>query len=90
MSAKLSSIADFIKDAGISKEFHEKIRKSIRYNSYKASGWGDNYSLFNELPKALRFEVATSMYKGIIKNMPFFLNRDQAFIVTLMPLLLPL
>lgn len=52
--------------------------------------WNDKHSLFKDLPKALRFEVAMSMYNGVAHEIYTFSLRDQAFIVNLMPMMKPL
>lgn len=72
-------------------EVKVKIREKLKYNSAKLSGYKtDKKSLFNEIPKALRFEVAMSMYDGIAKDLILFNHRDEAFVVAIMPLLNPL
>ena len=91
LSAKMAAIQEFAKETGISPECKLKIRNAIRYNTYKqGTVWSDKHSLFNELPKALRFEVASSMYTGIYKEFPFFSKKDPSFTIFVMPLFKPL
>mmetsp|Transcript_25566 Transcript_25566/g.4276 ORF Transcript_25566/g.4276 Transcript_25566/m.4276 type:complete len:230 (+) Transcript_25566:1100-1789(+) len=91
LAAKLAAIYEFAKETGISDHCRHKIRQAIKYNNYKTGTvWSDKHSLFSEIPKKLRYEVAMSMYNGIAAEMPFFKDRDPAFVVFLMPLLKPL
>lgn len=91
LSSKLAAIHEFAKETGISQECKQKIRNCIRYNIEKTGTiMKDKHSLFKELPKKLRYEVSLSMYSGIAKNLRFFENKDQAFVIAFMPLLKPL
>ena len=91
LSAKMAAIQEFAKETGISPDCKLKIRNAIRYNTYKqGTVWSDKHSLFNELPKALRFEVVSSMYNGIYKEFPMFAKKDPSFTIFVMPLLKPL
>mmetsp|Transcript_11460 Transcript_11460/g.1714 ORF Transcript_11460/g.1714 Transcript_11460/m.1714 type:complete len:148 (+) Transcript_11460:172-615(+) len=53
------------------------------------SVWSDKYSLFAELPKQLRYEIATSMHNGVANDLIFFMNKDPSFVIDVMPLLKP-
>ena len=91
LSAKMAASQEFAKETGISPECRLKIRNAIRYNTYKqGTVWGDKHSLFNELPKVLRFEVVSSMYNGVYKEFPFFDKKDPSFTIFVMPLFKPL
>jgi len=91
LSAKMAAIQEFSKETGISPECRLKVRNAIRYHTYKqGTVWSDKHSLFNELPKALRFEVVSSMYNGIYKEFPFFAKKDPSFTIFVMPLFKPL
>lgn len=91
MNAKLAATHEFAKETGISTECKRKITAVVTYNTQKVGSiWSDKHSLFNELPKHLRFEVALSMYNGIASEIPFFKTRDPAFVVFVMPRLKPL
>lgn len=91
LSSKLAVVHEFAKETGISPECKQKIRESIKYSISKVgSVWSEKHSLFKDLPKALRYEVALSMYNGISKELHFFKNRNSSFIITVMPLLRPL
>ena len=46
--------------------------------------------LFNDLPKALKFEVCQAMHNGAVKKIPFFNDRDAVFVTTVVPFLAPL
>lgn len=91
LTAKMAAIQEFSKETGISPECRLKVRNAIRYHTYKqGTVWSDKHSLFNELPKALRFEVVSSMYNGIYKEFPFFAKKDPSFTIFVMPLFKPL
>ena len=91
LASKMAAIHEFAKETGISRNAKVKIRDAVRYSTYKLGNvWSDKHSLFRELPKQLQYEVAMSMFSGIAKNFPFFLNKDAAFVVYVMPLFKPL
>jgi hyperpolarization activated cyclic nucleotide-gated potassium channel 1 len=91
MNAKLAATHEFAKETGITSECKRKITAVVTYNTQKVGSiWSDKHSLFTELPKHLRYEVALSMYNGIAAEIPFFKNRDHAFVVFVMPTLKPL
>lgn len=91
LASKMAAIHEFAKETGISQDSKVKIRDAVRYSTYKLGNvWSDKHSLFRELPKQLQYEVAMSMFGGIAKNFPFFINKDAAFVVYVMPLFKPL
>ncbi|CAG9326193.1 unnamed protein product [Blepharisma stoltei] len=91
LASKLAAIHEFALETGISDECKHRIRQIIKYNNSKVGTvWSDKHSLFNELPKSLRYEVSATMYNGIVKELIFFRSQDPAFVVSLMPLLKPL
>jgi len=91
LAAKMGAIQEFAREAGISNECKLKIRSAIKYNTYKSGNvWQDKHSLFNELPKSLRYEVAVTMYSGIAGTVPLLAGKDPAFIIFVLPLFRPL
>mmetsp|Transcript_15456 Transcript_15456/g.27997 ORF Transcript_15456/g.27997 Transcript_15456/m.27997 type:complete len:411 (-) Transcript_15456:1191-2423(-) len=91
LSEKLAATNEFAKETGISERCKRKISAVIKYSTMKAGSiWNDKHSLFNELPKDLRYEVAMSMYSGVAADLPFFRGRDKAFVIYVMPLLKPM
>jgi hyperpolarization activated cyclic nucleotide-gated potassium channel 1 len=91
LNEKLAATNEFAKETGISVRCKKKISAVIKYKTLKAGSiWNDKHSLFNELPKDLRYEVALSMYFGVASELPFFKLKDKAFVVFVMPLLKPL
>jgi CRP-like cAMP-binding protein len=90
LSLKLAGVQEFAKETGISQDCKVKIREAVKYNAYRMGNvWSDKHSLFSELPKALRHEVAWSMYGGVAKEFPIFTLFEQSFLTTLMPLFRP-
>ena len=89
LTAKLGAVQEMYKQTGITKTTKNKIQLAIRYNTFRVGNVWDN-SLFDELPKSLKYEVVTSMYGGAFKDFPFFSKRDMAFVLFVMPKLKPL
>lgn len=91
LASKMATIQEFAKEAGLSNDCKLRIRSAIRYNTFKVGNvWRDKHSLFRELPKELRFEVASSMYNGIARKFPMFAEKDPAYVNFVLPLLRPL
>lgn len=91
LNEKLAATNEFAKETGISQICKRKISAVIKYSTLKSGSiWNDKHSLFNELPKDLRYEVAVSMYSGVASEMPFLKFKDKAFVVFVMPLLKPI
>lgn len=90
LNEKLAAANAFVKDTGISEQCKKKIIQLIKYNTTKVGAiFSDKHSLFDELPKQLKYEVVLSMYNGIVAELPFFNKRDTAFVVFIMPRLRP-
>lgn len=91
LAQKMAAVNEFIKETNVKGEIKQKIRQAIKFSNRKLGAvWSDKNSLFKELPKNLRYEVALSMYGGIANQLPFFKGKDSAFIVAVIPCLLPL
>ena len=91
LASKMAAIQEFAHEAGISNECKFKIRSAIKYNTYKTGNvWQDKHSLFNELPKSLRYDVAVTMYNGIAGSVPMLAGKDPAFIIFVLPLFRPM
>lgn len=90
IAMKMVAVQEFARQTGISQEVKGKIRDAVKYNTYKmGSIWNDKHSLFSELPKALRYEVAWSMYNGVAKEFPIFSFFEGSFLAAVMPLFRP-
>lgn len=91
LALKLATVNEIAHQTGLPNSVRAKVRQAVTYGtSLTGSIWSDKHSLFNELPKTLRFEVATSMYGGVAKTLLLFKDKDQAFINQVMPLFRPL
>lgn len=88
LTSKLGAVQELYRETGISKATKGKIQQAIRYNTFTLGSVWD-LSLFDDLPKVLKYEVVTSMYGGAFKDFPFFSKRDMAFVVFVMPKLKP-
>lgn len=90
MNEKLAAVNEFSKETGISERCKKKIVNVIKYNTAKIGAiFSEKHSLFDELPKKLKYEVVISMYDGIVAELPFFKNRDIAFVVYVMQRMRP-
>ena len=91
LSMKMASVQEFARQVGLSHDVKMKIREAIKYNSYRmGSIWSDKHSLFKELPKALRQEVAWSMYNGVAKEFPVLRLFESSLVSSMMPHFKPL
>jgi hyperpolarization activated cyclic nucleotide-gated potassium channel 1 len=88
LSEKLISVTAFGKETGLHKKTLYKMRQVIKYNSNKKN-YIDNNEIFEELPKDLKFEIASAMHKGIAAKMAFLTGKDRNFVVRVMTLLRP-
>lgn len=91
MNEKLAAAQEFAKETGISELCKKSIINVIKYNTTKVGAiFSEKQSLFDELPKKLKYEVVLSMYHGIAADLPFFKNKDKSFVVYVMPRLRPI
>ena len=85
---KLAIIDEFVRDAHLTKGMRNLLRTSIKYNSDKTGySLADKQDLFYELPRNLRYDVALSMHQGAIRDIPFFTEKDHAFVAMIVPFL---
>ena len=85
LTTKLAAIDEFTTQAGISKDHTRKLRNAVRL--YQTSTQPLKHSVFKQLPKTLKYEVAMEMHNGAAKSLSFFAEKDKAFIVAIVPLL---
>jgi CRP-like cAMP-binding protein len=90
LTTKMAALQEFAKETCISSDVKARIRDAVRYYTWKmGSVWSDKHSLFNEIPRALQYEVAVSMYGGVIKDLQFFNGKGRSFILYFMPIFKP-
>jgi len=88
LNEKLAAIDEFAEEAKLAKDLRFRLRHAIRFSTLHTGFSGQvKRTLFNELPRPLRFEIAMSMHHGAVKEIPFFSERDQAFVASVAPLL---
>lgn len=88
LTKKLSAIDEFSKEAKLPKSFKLKLREALKYSTEKNGfSWADKKTIFNELPKQLRYEIALAMHQGAATNIPFFIERDPVFVSAIVPFL---
>ena len=88
LTTKLAIIDEFVRDAHLDRSMRNRLRTAIKYNSEK-EGYSltDKQDLFYELPKSLRHDVAMVMHQGVVKELPFFTERDPMLAATVVPFL---
>lgn len=88
LNEKLAAIEEFADEAKLDKDLRFRLRHAVRFSTLH-TGFSSQLkrTLFNELPRPLRFEIAMSMHHGAVKEIPFFSERDQAFVASVAPLL---
>lgn len=88
LTNKLAAIDEFASEAKLDKSLRYRLRHALRY-SIEQTGFSssDKRSIFNELPRQLKFEVAMAMHRGAAKSIPFFSERDQVFVASIVPFL---
>ncbi|CAG9311826.1 unnamed protein product [Blepharisma stoltei] len=86
--SKLEIIDEFAKDAHLSLDLRQKLRKALKYST-EQQGYSltAKQNILNEIPRNLRYEVSIEMHKGAAKNLPFFKNKDQVFVSSIVPFL---
>lgn len=88
LTNKLAAIDEFASEAKLDKSLRYRLRHALRY-SIEQTGFSssDKRSIFNELPRQLKYEVALAMHRGAAKTIPFFSERDQVFVASIVPFL---
>ena len=88
LSSKLAAMDEFAEEAKLSKDLRFRLRHALRYSTiHTGFSCQVKRGIFSELPRALRFEVAVAMHHGAARTIPFFNDRDQAFIAATVPFL---
>lgn len=88
LASKLTAIDEFAEESKLSKDLHARLRLALRFSTQR-TGFSTQVkrSIFNELPRELRWQVALAMHQGAARTIPFFQARDQAFIANTVPFL---
>ena len=89
LAAKVELVHELCEQTGLSLSIQERILSALRFNAMAAGAVWDT-TLFQTLPKALRAEAVGLMFGGVAKTFPFFVRRDPAFGVFVVPRLRPL
>jgi len=88
LMSKLAAIDEFASECNLDKDLRYRLRYALRYStSHTGFSTQVKRGIFTELPRALRFEVAVAMHQGAAKVLPFFSDRDQAFVAATVPFL---
>jgi len=88
---KLEHIDEFCKETRLSKDLRTRLRHALRYSSeHMGFSWRHKYRLFTELPKRLKMQVAMAMHQGTVQEISFFTEKNEEFIASTVPFLLPL
>lgn len=88
---KLALVDEFALEANLSREFTRRLKHALRYSSERKNhSFNEKQVIFSELPKALKYEVATNMHQGAAKLLAFFKDKDPVIISFVIPMLLPM
>jgi len=87
---KTAAARELARETGLTQQVLRRIVDAVQYRTQRSClVWSDRHALFSELPKELRFEVASSMYGGVLKDSSLLRNQQKAFITFAVPLLTP-
>ncbi|CAG9334631.1 unnamed protein product [Blepharisma stoltei] len=88
LTKKLSAIDEFSKEANLPKSLKTKLRDALKYSTEKNGfSWVDKKTIFSELPKQLRYEIALAMHQGAANSLSFFSDKDPVFVSAIVPFL---
>lgn len=91
LTNKLAIIDEFSREAKLDKVLRARLRHAIKYLTEKTGfSWTDKQNIFNELPKNLKYEVAMAMHQGAVRTLPYFEDKNEVFIASVVPFLLPM
>ena len=91
LASKMAAVNEFASQTGISHPVKLRVREAIRYTTNKTGNvWSDKHSLFDDIPRGLQYEVALSMYGGVVKDLQFFANRGRPFTLYFVPIMKPM
>ena len=87
---KLAIVDEICQDSGFDKDLKFKMRNAIR-NSAAISkvSYSQKYDILSELPKDLKYEIATFMHRGIAQKFKFFLSSKEDLSIEIIPYLWP-
>lgn len=90
LSKKMEFVDSMASNTQLSKEIVTKIKKNLRNSArFCRFSWMDKEKILEELPKKLRFRIATAMYGGAGKKLIFFKQKDIGLVSKIIPLLTP-
>ena len=91
LEIKLEAIDEFAKDTMMEKKLRSRLRQAVKYYTQKTGfSWSDKQSIFNELPRNLRHEIAFAMHRGAARTLEFFKNMDPVVVTAIVPFLVPM
>ena len=91
LNEKLVTIDEFCNEAKLPREIKFRLKRAVRYTTEKTGfNWADKRDIFDELPRALKYEVCLCMHQGGIKKIPFFMDKDFVFVTCIVPFLQPM
>ena len=67
-----------------------KIKRHLENNSKAANNFASNDKLLNDLPLSLRSQIISCTHGEIIEKIDFFKDKQQDFLLAIMPELKPL
>lgn len=90
LDQKLYTVSEFADESQLDKETKDELREAIIYSSNQnGMSWSEKIDLFNELPRNLKYKIASKIYTGAVNKLLFFKKKDSTFIVQIVPHLTP-
>jgi hypothetical protein len=90
LTQKLYTVSEFADEAQLDKETKDELREAIIFSSnLNGMSWSEKIELFNELPRNLKFKIASKIYSGAVNKLVFFRKKDPTFVVQIVPHLTP-
>lgn len=85
---KMSIIETYSKSEGIGKHTQSKMKVEVTDKSNRSTNTADDrQELLSFLPIDIKYEIAMSMHQGVIRDFPFFRDKQKEFIGNIFPML---
>lgn len=87
MKEKIATLNEISNTYGLNIELFNKLAKTIRYDHSKQKR--DTLNFMDELPSALRQELALAIHHRMYSSVQFFQQKDNCFITWITRLIVP-
>jgi CRP-like cAMP-binding protein len=90
LTQKIALVEEFSKYAHLTPDLRTRLKHALSYSSSRTGfSWADRRTIFTELPKDLKYEVAMMMHQGAAAHVQFFEKREREFVAEVVPFLVP-